>query len=139
GEVRYVTVHHAAGVPNEHPAHMIRNIFRGHTEPNGRLDAADVGYHFFVDRNGHVWEGRDASKRGTHVGSTPDGLNNQGNIGVCGLGTFAYESPPESMTRGIVELTELLARYYGRRLTVRGHEDWIGIHRFNPRGGVDCP
>ncbi|MEN6627298.1 MAG: peptidoglycan recognition family protein [Candidatus Sumerlaeia bacterium] len=93
GRVNYITIHHAEGIPEEHPAAMIRNIYRGHTNAGGRLNAPDVGYHFFIDRDGGVWEGRDARKLGTHVGSTPDGLNNAGNLGVCGLGSFIDESP----------------------------------------------
>lgn len=139
GRVEYLTIHHAADVPDEHPAAMIRNIFRGHTSASDRLDAPDVGYHFFVDRRGNVWEGRDANKLGTHVGSTPDGLNNEGNIGICGLGMFLRESPPKAMSAATVDLCALLSEYYGRPLTVRGHKDWLGINRFHPYGGVDCP
>ncbi len=139
GKVQYVTIHHADGVPDEHPAAMIRNIFRGHTARRDRLDAPDVGYHFFVDRDGDVWEGRDARMLGTHVGSTPEGLNNEDNLGVCGLGTFLHENPPRAMVAGAARLCDLLAEYYGRPLTVRGHKDWLDIHRFHPYGGVDCP
>lgn len=139
GVIRHLTIHHAEGVPNEHPAHMIRLIYRGHTNPRGRLDAADVGYHFFIDRNGGIWEGRDARMMGTHVGSEPDGLNNLNNLGICGLGSFSHEYPPTAMVEGAIELCHLLSRYYGRPLGVRGHRDWVGINRFNPRGGIDCP
>lgn len=139
GPVRHLTIHHSEGVPNEHPARMIRTIYKSHISPGGRLKAADVGYHFFVDRNGEVWEGRDARMLGTHVGSTPDGLNNRGNLGICGLGTFKRERPTRAMRRAIAELSALIACYYDRRLEVRGHRDWIGANRFRPKGGVDCP
>ncbi len=138
GKVHYLTIHHAAGVPNEHPARMIRNIFTGHTHQGGRLDAADVGYHFFVDRNGHVWEGRDAARMGTHVGSIPSGLNNLGNLGICGLGEFTHSAPSKAMVQAVVELAELLAEYYNQPLRVRGHNDWIGVNQFDP-GGLACP
>lgn len=139
GRVEFVTIHHADGVPEEHPARMIRNIFVGHTDPWGRLGGADVGYHFFVDRDGNVWEGRDARKLGTHVGARPKGRNNEGNLGICGLGSFTGSSPPKAMREMCTRLPVLIARYYGRPLTVRGHRDWIGIHQFNPSGGTDCP
>ncbi|MCH8332726.1 N-acetylmuramoyl-L-alanine amidase [Candidatus Sumerlaeota bacterium] len=139
GRVRYLTIHHAEGVPDDHPATMIRLIFNGHTAAGGRLNAADVGYHFFVDRQGRIWEGRDASKLGTHVGSTPPGMNNDGNLGICGLGSFGEETPPAAMVEAIGDLSALIARYYQRSLAVRGHKDWVGIHQFHPVGGVDCP
>lgn len=139
GPVRFLTVHHAEGVPSEHPARMIRNIFTGHTSAQGRLRAADVGYHFFVDRNGVVWEGRDATHLGTHVGSTPTGLNNRGNLGICGLGTFTRQRPSRAMRESIAELCALIAEYQGRSLVVRGHREWDGVNGFHPLGGVDCP
>ena len=139
GKIEFLTIHHAEGVPDEHPAAMIRNIFRGHTGGGASFIAADVGYHFFVDRDGEVWEGRNAAHKGTHVGSNPWGENNEGNLGICGLGTFLHESPPRAMSKGFVELTGLIQRYYGRPLTVRGHKDWVGINGFHPRGGCDCP
>ncbi len=140
GEVQYVTIHHASmGVTALHPADMIRRIYHGSTDPGGRLNAADVAYHFFVDRNGEVWEGREADRIGTHVGSHPEGLNNRGNIGICGLGSFDQETPPRAMTEAIVDLCEKLARYHGRPLMVRGHADWVGLNGFRPAGGVDCP
>lgn len=139
GNVNYLTVHHAGGVPREHPAKMIRVIYAGHTGNGGRLEAADVGYHFFVDSDGHVWEGRNASKMGTHVGSTPDGLNNPGNLGICGLGSYSHTNPPKAMSEGIIRLCELISEYYGRPIKVRGHGDWFGVNGFKPRGGVDCP
>ncbi len=139
GEVRHLTIHHSEGVPLEHPASMIRNIYRGHSSPGGRFMAADVGYHFLVDRQGQIWEGRSASRLGTHVGSKPRGRNNRGNLGICGLGDFDAEHPPKVMTESIADLAMYIARYYGRRLRVRGHDDWVGANGFRPRGGVGCP
>ncbi len=140
GRVGYLTIHHAAGIEPEHAAAMIRNIYAGHVSPNGPLDgAADVGYHFLVDRNGDVWEARDASKIGSHVGSEPNGLNNYGNIGICGLGEFMNSRPTKAMSESIANLCALLARYYQRPLTVRGHKDWKGINRFALRKQIDCP
>jgi hypothetical protein len=139
GQVRYLTIHHSDDVPNLPPYRMIRNVFRGHTTAHGRLDAADIGYHFFVDRNGEVWEGRDAAIMGTHVGSRPHGLNNVGNVGICGLGNFTHKDPPQAMVDGVVELSRLLCQYYGRPLVARGHKDWIGIGWPYRLGGTDCP
>lgn len=140
GTVSHITVHHSAGIDNEHAAAMIRNIYAGHVSENGPLDgAADVGYHFFVDRSGHIWEGRDATKVGSHVGSTPPGRNNPGNIGICGLGTFMDENPSKAMSDAFIEVCTLIAKYHGRALDVRGHKDWKGINQFAVNKQVDCP
>jgi hypothetical protein len=42
------------------------------------------------------------------------------------------------MSERIVTLSELIARYYGRPLIVRGHCDWGGIHGA-PVGNTTCP
>lgn len=140
GTVSHITIHHSAGIDSEHAAAMIRNIYNGHVSEGGPLDgAADVGYHFLVDRNGHIWEGRDATKMGSHVGSTPPGKNNAGNIGICGLGTFMNENPPKAMTDAFVELCTHIAKHQGRVLEVRGHKDWKGINKFAVGKQVDCP
>lgn len=138
GTVTAVTIHHAEMLPWYDTAAMIRAIYRGHTDPDGRLDAADVGYHFLVDGHGQVWEGRDAGHVGTHVGSRPPGLNNPGNLGICGLGSFVWEEPPQVMVDRITNLTLLIARYYDRPLIVRGHGDWSGIHGL-PVDDTTCP
>lgn len=138
GNVYAVTIHHAEIPSSDNPAGQIRAIFCDHTRPGSRLDAADVGYHFFVDGNGQVWEGRDANHVGTHVGSRPPGLNNPGNLGICGLGSFLYEEPPAAMVDRASDLALLLARYYGHTLIVRGHRDWSGING-TPEGCTTCP
>lgn len=138
GDVQYVTVHHAEMNPWTDTAAMIRAIFRDHTRPGGRLDAADVGYHFFVDYRGQVWEGRDASRVGTHVGSRPPGLNNPRNLGICGLGAFVYEEPSQTVVDQVVNVAMLIGKYYGRPMIVRGHRDWSGVNG-EPDGCTTCP
>jgi hypothetical protein len=138
GNVFAVTIHHAEMRPSEDTAEMIRSIFHDHTNPEGRLDAADVGYHFFVDVRGQVWEGRDASRVGTHVGSRPPGLNNPCNLGICGLGSFVWQDPPQVLVDQAATVAILIAKYYGRPMIVRGHHDWSGING-EPNGCTTCP
>ncbi|OPZ09673.1 MAG: N-acetylmuramoyl-L-alanine amidase [candidate division BRC1 bacterium ADurb.BinA292] len=136
GAAKFITIHHTGAISNNPPAELIRSIYRDHTRPHSRLDAADVGYHFFVDSRGEVWEGRIVGRKGTHVGSTPDGRNNAGNIGICGLGNFVSRRPPEPMVSSVVDLAEMIQEYYGRKMTIRGHRDWRGINGF---ASTDCP
>lgn len=138
GKVAYLTIHHAEMRPQEDTAQMIRSIFRDHTRLGGRLDAADVGYHFLVDVRGQVWEGRDADHVGTHVGSRPQGLSNPGNLGICALGSYTRQDPPQIIVDQIVNLSVLIAKYYRHPLIVRGHRDWSGINGA-PEGYTTCP
>lgn len=141
GPVKSITIHHADGVPTLPPSQMIQRIYSGHTSLSGHLGgSADVAYHFFVDDLGRVWEGRDVAMLGAHVGSKPSGLNNQGNIGICGLGSFTRRQPTHAMTQTMTLLCSLICEYYNRPLEVRGHRDWCGINGFGVNdGGTDCP
>ncbi|MBI1277398.1 MAG: hypothetical protein GC179_04655 [Anaerolineaceae bacterium] len=49
---------------------------------------ADVGYHYVIDKNGIVYEGRDIHVRGASVAGY-----NTGTIGVCVMGNFEIDSP----------------------------------------------
>lgn len=132
GAVKYITLHQAEGIPLKSPSRMIREIYIGHTALDGNLGGApDVGYHLFVDRNGEVWEGRDAAKKGSHVKSTPAGLNNEGNLGICALDTFDYTDPIKPIWDSTLKLCELLCKFEGRTLQVTGHQDWRGINQKN--------
>ena len=138
GNVYAVTIHHAQMRPWQDTAAMIRAIYCDHTNPDGRLDAADVGYHFLIDHDGKVWEGRDAGHVGTHVGSHPPGKNNPGNLGICVLDSFLWQEPASMIVERTVALATLIARYYGRPLLVRGHRDWGGING-EPDDPTECP
>lgn len=137
GQVNNVTIHHSE-TPSFDPVARIRSIYVDHTKVGSRLDAPDVGYHFFVDATGQVWEGRDSTIQGTHVASYPPGHNNPGNIGICGLGSYLSQEPSQAMVNSIVNLTLLLSEYYGRGLVVRGHRDWGGINGLS-QTPTDCP
>lgn len=85
---RRILVHHSAGVDTrECEAHGIR---RYHVEARGWRDC---GYHFLVERVGEGWValmGRPLHWEGSHC----PGQNREA-IGVCFIGDFDEEGPPE--------------------------------------------
>jgi len=56
----------------------IAEIRRWHVEDNGW---SDIGYHYIIDRNGAVGQGRPVSQIGAHVGG-----HNHDSIGICLIG-----------------------------------------------------
>lgn len=67
---------------------------------------ADVGYHFMIDKDGTIYEGRDLTARGAHTAGF-----NTGSAGICLLGDFRFEAPSQeqldaalALTRWLVEL-----------------------------------
>lgn len=59
----------------------VAEIKRWHTSPPRNWN--DIGYHWVIDRDGHVLAGRDEDVPGAHVRG-----RNSGTIGICLLGGF---------------------------------------------------
>jgi len=84
-----ITVHHDGMAPvtlrgERDVADRIDLIRQSHQERGW----GDIGYHFIVDPEGRIWEGRPLSYQGAHVGAT-----NEGNLGVLCLGNFEVQHP----------------------------------------------
>ncbi len=130
-----ITVHHSA-----EPLHSgslaatkaeVRRIQQFHQDGRGW---ADLGYHFLIDREGRVIEGRPLQYQGAHA----YGDNNIGNVGVCLLGNFAadperggdylrVQSIPGAQLAALDELVGTLRSHYGiARHEVHGHAEMRG-------------
>ena len=82
---------------------------------------ADVAYHFFIGKQGTVYEGRAINVRGTHVAGY-----NTGSLGVCLIGNFMEISP----TAEQLDALRLLSRWLTVRLQLThlaGHRDFNEI------------
>ena len=77
-----------------------------------------VGYHFMIDKEGIVYQGRSEQLQGAHcIGRNHDA------IGVCLLGHFDLEEVPDAMKEALVELvTSLCAKYPIH--TIECHRDY---------------
>lgn len=87
--VERITIHHdainSAGVTTQSAAQRRLNSIRdGHLQ----RDFADIGYHFIVDPQGNVWEGRPLRFQGAHVKD-----QNERNMGVMVMGNFMEQRP----------------------------------------------
>ncbi|MBM4112788.1 MAG: N-acetylmuramoyl-L-alanine amidase [Phycisphaerae bacterium] len=121
--VKYVTVHHDGMTPftaedqrsSAGRIEMIRNGHRG----NGW---GDIGYHYVIDRDGRVWEGRAINYQGAHVKNC-----NEGNLGICCLGNFDEQSPSAAQMAALERQLKLLMRTYGvPKSRVKTHQEWAG-------------
>jgi hypothetical protein len=87
---------------------------------------ADIGYHFVVDRDGTLFEGRPLQTRGAHT----EGFNT-GTVGIVLLGNFENITPTTAQLRTLNQLIRFLKNRY--QIThLAGHQD------FNPEITV-CP
>jgi hypothetical protein len=131
-----ITVHHLGGdaVTAAGPAatrNVIKAVQKDHQERRGWCD---IGYHYIVDRNGKVWEGRPISWAGAHAGSRSA---NQGNIGILVIGNFDLQRPARAQLGGLERLLRNLCRLHRIPASqVYTHRD---VREAGGIGATDCP
>ncbi|MEM1445833.1 MAG: peptidoglycan recognition family protein [Planctomycetota bacterium] len=106
--VNRITVHHAGGqafwATDARSTYKTLESIRGGHRSNGW---ADIGYHFIVDRDGRVLEGRNLRYQGAHVSE-----NNEHNVGVMVLGNFNEQSPSRRQLTALNATLNALAAAY---------------------------
>ncbi len=105
--VTHVIVHHTAGSNALTDwAAEVRSIWYYHTASNGW---DDVGYHWLIDPNGVIYEGRAG---GDGVLGAHFSCRNSNTAGIALLGTFSSVSPTEAALASLTRLTgEVAARW----------------------------
>lgn len=76
-----------------------------------------IGYHFFIDKQGNVYRGREENAVGAHAYGS-----NYNSIGICAEGKYMEEYMPEEQKKAFVELIQNLSRKYNITV-VQGHRD----------------
>ena len=133
GGWKKITVHHSAEAEPapldgsaESSAAALRQIQRSHLKSK-MPPWGDIGYHFLIDPEGRVFQGRDLAWQGAHA----KGDNNIQNIGVCLLGNFDEEKPSSAALESLRRLLDNLRRTYNiPRSEVHKHADFRS---------TDCP
>ncbi|MEM7306878.1 MAG: peptidoglycan recognition family protein [Planctomycetota bacterium] len=115
GRYTRITVHHSAppqplpvGASAAVYADEIRRLQRYHMD-QVTPRCGDIGYHFLIDPNGAIYEGRSLRWQGAHAG----GSNNVDNIGICVLGDFRHKLPTEQALATLERLIEDLRTRQG--------------------------
>ena len=90
-----LVVHHSAFYKADGRATLLE-IQRLHRGDRGW---ADVGYHYMIDVDGAIYEGRNLGVRGVHTQG-----RNTGSAGVCLLGDFRFRAPTPAQWDALVAL-----------------------------------
>lgn len=90
-----LVVHHSAFYKADGRATLLE-VQRLHRGDRGW---ADVGYHYMLDVDGAIFEGRELGVRGVHTQG-----RNTGSAGVCLLGDFRFRAPPQAQWEALVAL-----------------------------------
>jgi hypothetical protein len=112
GPFTRITVHHSAEATRElgrgtkaEVAAELRLLQKVHMKDRG---FGDIGYHFLIDPDGRVWQGRALEYQGAHAA----GANNVDNLGLCLLGDFERERPDGAALAALERLVEDLRRRF---------------------------
>ncbi len=110
-----VAIHHSAILLDTNET--MRDVQDLHMDIN---HWADVGYHYVIDKDGILYEGRDIHVRGSSVAGY-----NTGTIGVCVMGNFEQDFPLEIQLTTLQQVVNWLATTYTLTHLATHHE-------FNP-------
>lgn len=116
-DVRRITLHHTAvrARPSRALADKMRGLQRfsqsNELLADGRRKPAwpDVPYHFYIDANGQVAEGRDQR----FAGDTNTNYNPAGHIGIALEGNFEKEHPTPAQEQALAALLSRLMQEHG--------------------------
>jgi hypothetical protein len=129
GAITRITVHHEGAAKGNYSeqatavAATLRSIQHVHCT-NRRY--GDIGYHFIIDRQGRIWQGREIAYQGAHVLS-----NNSHNLGIMCLGNFNVQQPTAPQIQTLTQLlAALMAGYHIPANRVYAHREL---------GQTECP
>ena len=98
----------------------VENIRYWHVEENGW---SDIGYHFIVDINGFLHEGRDIDIQGAHTYGA-----NKGSVGVCYIGGLSEDMAwKDTRNKRQKDTLEIIIKYIKNlypEAKVYGHNDF---------------
>ncbi len=154
--VRKLIVHHTASSNHANDLAMVRFTYAYHVLGRGY---SDVGYNFFIGRDGKVYEGRRA-RRYAHgeIHSGEDGAkhgvigghalsHNAGSCGIALLGNFEHTRPTRAAVASLVRLLAWEAQRH--RIDPLGRDTYTGLSGVRQRfpnivghrgvGATACP
>ena len=116
-EINSIVIHHSQNRKN---FKEIKNLHINEYKQD------DIGYHFVVDKQGNILNGRDIRKIGAHVYN-----HNKNSIGICLIGNFDIEIPDKKQINSLLNLiNELKSKYNIKE---------VKLHREFPNVSKTCP
>jgi hypothetical protein len=112
--IEYLVIHHSAVPPTVGP----QRIAQYHIT---RQDWPGIGYHFLVGADGTLYQGNALETVSHHAANM-----NTASVGICFLGSFMKEVPPQAQIQTGAHLTAWLMQELGIPLDkVRGHKEFM--------------
>jgi LysM repeat protein len=118
-----ITVHHSGDKDDVHadPVAWLRQVDLNHIKGINHPEPwACIGYHFIIDANGRIYEGRPLQFQGAHAGNN---AVNRLNIGICLIGNFDVQRVPPAQRTALLSTLDRMCLQYGiSRAAVFGHK-----------------
>ena len=110
----YLIVHHTGGIDSDpladtsHHTFEMVNAWHKHLWNFRSTLGYYIGYHYFIDKEGKVTQGRADNEEGAHcIGK------NRSSIGICLAGNFDATDPTEKQVKSITGLLKKLSKVHG--------------------------
>lgn len=103
-KTRYIVVHHVG----KRGSFSVEDIHKMHLN----RDMAGIGYHYYIRKNGEIYEGRPRWKKGAHVNDKVHHYNSV-SVGVCFEGDFNYDKMGDEQLEASIMLLSVLSLAYG--------------------------
>jgi hypothetical protein len=117
-----LTVHHEGSpkplTPDRDPKELLKNLQKyGWTQKSW----PDLPYHYLIDLNGNIYEGRDPMK----VGDTNTSYDPSGKLLVTMMGNTNIQAPTKAQLESMTQLMAWAADYYNiDPATIKGHLEY---------------
>ena len=108
---KYVVLHHSEVVSR----HTAKDVHQWHLNKGW----AGIGYHYFINKEGEIYEGRPVGAVGAHLYG-----HNQDSVGICFEGDFNKEQMSNKQEEAAIMLIALLSLSYDNAKVVR-HVDLV--------------
>jgi len=117
-DIDRIIIHHSASPAGKF---TVWDFARWHIDPNGRLKAPGIAYHFGIEPDGTIYQVNKLTAKSWH---TING--NQNGIGIELNGNFENEQPTEAQKTSLKWLIRYLKKLLKKNLAVYGHKEIPG-------------
>ena len=107
-ETRYIVVHHVG----KRGAFSVEDIHKMHLDRKCDPLMAGIGYHYYIRKDGEIYEGRPRWKKGAHVNDKEHHYNSV-SVGICFEGDFNYDKMEDQQLEASIMLLSVLSLAYG--------------------------
>lgn len=114
-KINTIIVHHSASKGGLFPP---LTIAKWHIDPNGRLRAPGICYHFSIEQDGTIYQVNTLESIPWHAGPA-----NNNSIGIELNGNFEVEQPTDAQLHSLRWLTAQLEQKLAKNLIQKGHKE----------------